>query len=270
MSSNLNAQFGIGTEWTYNDNDFGYLTPEVVSIEKDTIIDNQTWFVLEGISGCASSFSSSAIREEGKKVFLRDLPTGEETLLYDFDLDVGDSYEVLIFRESSFFYTVNIDSVGVTEFNGKERKVQYVDNPDFGSVFIEGIGSTHYLVPQGNICDPQYFGIRCFSTPDEFIDFDLDRECDARYFYNQSSTNEYKLSKEITLYPNPLYSDVLYIENSSDLSIENIEIYDLQGRNLKAISSSFDKIELNGLQPGNYFLKIIAGKNVALKRFLVF
>ena len=272
LSSNLLAQFTVGTEWVYTQYDWGYFNPEYLKIEKDTIIDDQTWMVLDGIrkNSCAGNFSKSVIREEGKKVYLLDVPTGQETLLYNFELGEGDSYEVLIFGTDSFFYEINIDSVGVMELNGKERKVQYVDNSDFGRVFIEGIGSIHYLVPQGGLCDPQIFGLRCFTTEEEFIDFDLDRECDVRYFNVPMNTKEIAIAKEFTLFPNPLNSGVLYLKNDSDSRIERIEIFDLEGRKVNSISSYFttEEINLNDVVNGSYFLRITTNKGVVLKKFL--
>ena len=273
LSLNLFAQFTVGTEWVYSIKDIGdpYFEPAVITISKDTVINDQTWLVLSGIDGCGL-FKSSAIREEGNKVFLLDFPSGEIILLYDFDLEEGDSYEIDVSPGSNFpiFYTITIDSVRIENIGGKDYKIQYVDNPEFGPKIIEGVGCNKYFVPQGNICDPQYFGIRCFTSPNDFVDFDLEHECDALISAFPSSSREIELDTKITIYPNPSILDFLYLNNDSDARIEKIEIFDLEGRNVKSNSSYFsmEKIDLNDLVNGSYFLRITTNKGVVLKKFL--
>ncbi|MFH1049977.1 MAG: GLUG motif-containing protein [bacterium] len=77
----------------------------------------------------------------------------------------------------------------------------------------------------------------------------------------------------ISIYPNPA-TDFLCIENNSESQIKKIEIFNLLGEKVLLFvndnGSQTIKINISGLQIGNYYLKVIHDNEVAIKNFLVF
>ena len=81
------------------------------------------------------------IREENKKVYTRELNNQFETMIYDFDVQIGDSIQF------QYGETV-VDSIDTQLFYGKERDVFFVthENAQIKDVWIEGIGSQEFPI----------------------------------------------------------------------------------------------------------------------------
>ena len=81
------------------------------------------------------------IREENKKVYTRELNNQFETMIYDFDVQIGDSIQF------QYGETV-VDSIDTQIFYGKERDVFFVThkNAQIKDVWIEGIGSQEFPI----------------------------------------------------------------------------------------------------------------------------
>ena len=81
------------------------------------------------------------IREENKKVYTRELNNQFETMIYDFDVQIGDSIQF------QYGETV-VDSIDTQIFYGKERDVFFVthENAQIKDVWIEGIGSQEFPI----------------------------------------------------------------------------------------------------------------------------
>lgn len=215
------------TRWTYSFWDFGYIIPNYISISADTVIDGTNWLILDGNSSCAFGKNHyPLIREQDDKWLLYNEEIGHESILYDFALNAGESYTMEPWGPDQPV-GVHIDSTSRRIINGTEYKVQYINQIDFGREIIESIGSTTYLFPQGDLCDPHTGPIRCFENDDRFVDFDPEKECDSRYF--PSKTNEYTSRPVITLYPNPAVMGE-QILLSTEQTIESVEIRDQSGK----------------------------------------
>ena len=81
------------------------------------------------------------IREENKKVYTRELNNQFETMIYDFDVQIGDSIQF------QYGETV-VDSIDTQIFYGKERDVFFVthENAQIKDVWIEGVGSQEFPI----------------------------------------------------------------------------------------------------------------------------
>jgi len=88
------------------------------------------------------------LREEKQRVYLYDTEAGKEYLIYDFSLDVGDT-----FYESRSNRTLTVDSIGQMIVNGGTLKRLYLNDDDgmFTADWVEGIGSLNG--PLRNIID---------------------------------------------------------------------------------------------------------------------
>ncbi|MBR5003653.1 MAG: T9SS type A sorting domain-containing protein, partial [Bacteroidaceae bacterium] len=157
------------------------------------------------------------IREENKKVYTRELNNQFETMIYDFDVQIGDSIQ--------FQYGATVvDSIDTQIFYGKERDVFFVthENTQIKDVWIEGIGS-------------QEFPIMLSLTPN----FGASGMMFHEYSYNYSTQEIFPTDKT----PKPEFS---YPEHEYIPFIENGKVwvdYDYQG-NYKQVGIN-DTIVIN-------------------------
>ncbi len=252
------------TTWTYSYNNFGIVEANSLFINGDTIINGISWLMLDGDKSC--SFSNPdflpLIRETNRKWMLYDVNSGEESVLYDFNLIAGDSYIIEIFGPN-FSIEVNIDSTSNRMINGTQRTVQHIQVIDFGVEIIEGVGCTTYLFPQGNICDPHTGPIRCFQNNIELVDFDLERDCDETHLTN--NTNQILNESELTIYPNPSKTNnQVFIH--TNFKIEKIEVINQLGKKIKTLPN---ELNLRFEETGLYYLRIGAGGKSTVKKVLI-
>ena len=59
----------------------------------------------------------------------------------------------------------------------------------------------------------------------------------------------------VTAYPNPA-QDQLRLQYSPDVEPAQIELYDLQGRLVRSQGSGLERLNLQGLAPGQYVMKV--------------
>lgn len=261
---NLTSQIEIGTKWVYSEQNFQYLHPVELKVIADTLIDSKIWYKLNEVGGCARDFDDVLIREEEDKIFIIHESFGQEHILYDYSLEAGDSYEVPV-PGSNHRYMVSIDSVSTIEVGGQDFKVQYTNNIDFGSVIVEGIGSTSFLFPQGEICDPHYVNIRCFETGSTFVDFDLENDCYDTVFLASEKTILRK--QNFVIYPNP-FSEKLSVEYYG-FTDAKIRLSDILGRTInEEFLQSGNYFELNAanLRPGTYVVEIRTSNGTSSRR----
>ena len=74
--------------------------------------------------------------------------------------------------------------------------------------------------------------------------------------------NEYSVKSSITVYPNPT-KDKLYINTPQNIQVKEIQIYNLQGRQLMAYHQSHDTVNIESLTTGVYIMVITTDKGVA-------
>jgi len=86
-----------------------------------------------------------------------------------------------------------------------------------------------------------------------------------------TSTQETLDDSQVLLYPNPS-NDHLNIEiNASDVDLQSIGLYDINGRLMKVFytGSNQSRIDISGLSTGMYHLKMLSNKGlVATKSFI--
>ena len=81
------------------------------------------------------------------------------------------------------------------------------------------------------------------------------------------STEDKEFSKAIKLYPNPV-NDVLQISNTTDISIDRIEIYNVLGARVQVIKKPQNTINVSSLSNGMYLLKLYTEKGSTTKRIV--
>lgn len=96
---------------------------------------------------------------------------------------------------------------------------------------------------------------------------------DVGYPFVSAPTAIHEVSDEqfLSIYPNPVSSGKLYIENTTSERINAIEIIDLSGKILNTIETNYSKteIDVSDLKKGVYFLRIQYEKTLSSRKFVV-
>ncbi len=126
VSSSSYKQVGIGELTEINNKLYHKLYLSIL----DAITNEITYTGLHGY-----------IREENKKVFTRELNNEFETMIYDFDIQAGDTIQ---FQQGETI----VDSIETQIYYGKERHVFYVthESSQINDIWIEGVGSQEFPI----------------------------------------------------------------------------------------------------------------------------
>ena len=217
-------------------------------IELDGVMYRKMHYTLDG-SGYYFTGLEGAFREEDKKVYVRGWNSGfqhfnEEMLYYDFNLQVGDSFNVASYSEPCFIQVVAIEEVEMED--GTIRK-KIVFNTGWGGeeneTWIEGIGSlagvSHRFDP--NIVGSFFSHLQCYFEDDNLVW--TDGEC--------WDDVEETVTEQVGVYPNPA-SDIVRIEG---ITVAEVQVYNALGQLVKTVYDS-NEINVAGLPEGVCQLRI--------------
>ncbi len=245
-----------------------------ITISGDTTINGLTYHklftphVIESYSGtnCSSTFAGykGAIRQDTilKKAYIVKPNYNTEQLLYDFNMQMGDTVKGVIASISVDADTViSIDSILV---GGSYRKKWNITN---GISIIEGLGSTYGLVQNstaGLIGTFSNFSITCFSQNGASIYPNNTISCPLITSLN--TLNE--IVKEIKIYPNP--SKGIFLVDYNGLEIKEIILNDLFGQLiLKENTSNSINLSIDNLKTGLYILTVTDKNNKSTFRKII-
>lgn len=259
--ANINAQAWQtnGTTWYYTNAVIsGYVhQPNVLTITGDTMINNIAAKIITGKCNCAEGDNINYVYEDSNRVYRYYEELSDFRLLYDFNKKANESY--IIYGNELFPQVeVLVDSIGSITSGDTTLVIQYIDTGyevDFGDFNIVGVGSNHCLFQQGNICDPQTFGIRCFGdNQDNYLNFQPDIGCTDTL--NILSTQQLDLSS-ITVYPNPA-TDVISINNPTSINYDQISLFDNLGQRkttIQSVNAVNIDLDITALPKGIYYLR---------------
>ena len=239
--------------WLYNVfGDNGEQFPDLI-IDTGALIEinNKTY------TTCEEGFY---YREEDGIVYV--IPPGEteEYLIYNFNLNLGDTYTVEWVSDFSgidypFEVTVN-DVENVTTFDGIERKVMQVSNDSLGAylLMMEGIGPFNSL-----FYNPRYVKSLSGSYTMRYHcqDGNLSYVLFIEYDCGLNAIANLENKQKVIIAPNPATST---FDISADLPLQKVQIYNAQGQlvfsnNLMTTTYNY-KIE-DQLPKGFYIVEII-------------
>lgn len=205
-----------------------------ITLSGDTIINNQTYqklstpYVQSNSTGsCGGTLSGykGAIREDSanKKVFIIPPTDSTEKLLYDFNLQVGDTVKGYIGNFEPIVQSIDSVLVG-----SHYRKRWIIDSSYYFVYMIEGIGSTYGLLEEipPPVTDLADYTLSCFQ--DDTITYNSVGNCQLI----TSLSEKQKLKPG--LYPNPT-SAVIHVKTRQEL--QRIEVYNLQGQKVQEVNS---------------------------------
>lgn len=207
-----------------------------------------------------------------KKVWIYIPGTNSDTILYDFNLQVGDTlnqreYWAMNFQSPDYWIVSSIDSILI---NGSYRKQFHYSNtlnPTCFASMIEGIGADHGLRFPPSSCFEYYAALRAFHQDGTILYGDSLYPC---HDFN-SGVTEQNINKSSSVFPNPFHTSAQLEFNSGNDKTELI-IYNSLGAPVasKNIISRTTSINRDGLPDGIYFYKIINQKgNLSSGKFVI-
>lgn len=245
-----------------------------IILSGDTIINSKTYHKLTtpyvksfstGTCGGKTTGYKGAIREEKaiKKVFYVSTTDTIEKLLYDFNMNVGDTVKGYIqsFSLPTADIVISIDSVLVGSTYRKRWKI----NSDYNIQIIEGIGSTYGLFEHspGSVTDLPDYSLICFQQNGQSLYPNATANC-------QHITPVYtidKFSNHINVFPNP--STGYFIIDFNNSEIKEIKLSDLNGNVvLQKKTNKQTQTKIENIKNGTYILTIIDSANRTINRKL--
>lgn len=203
-----------------------------------------------------------------KRVYIVPETDSVEQLLYDFNMQVGDSLKGYLSICAPNFVcdtVISIDSVLV----GSSYRKRWLINSNYQAYFIEGIGSTYGLlryIPT-NLTDHDGINLDCFQQNGQNLYPDTLGTCPLLTVIPTLSSEE----TIINIYPNPSNGNVK-VEMSSTKKIDRWVLQNLNGRMERtgAVQNE-SQFEMNGIPSGFYLLTFILedGRKVIKKIVVV-
>lgn len=255
----------------YSSINFGALTTTSYKFDGEITIDDITYKVLwrTNDSTRADWHEYSYLRQGGdKKVYQRMSFQEQEYLLYDFDLEAGETFQgQTMYNTCPVSLTVeSIDSVSLE--NGEKRKRITFEGYPEQYVWIEGIGSLNGLLePAHDQCVADLtFGLLCF-TEDGILKYNYPylESC----YVNTVDIDDLDNSLSLKATPNP-FSNSLQIDfnytSSNEYAMRLVNAMGLLVRS-KEIHSGHLVISTSKIPSGMYFIHLLEnGKLVGTKK----
>jgi len=244
----------------------GYCNTDIYRMYGDTVINSVSYnklfavsFVYQGpyTNPPPNYFSGTyigAIRQDSinKKVYYRKYLMTSDTLLYDFDLAIGDTLPATYINNSLFKPTIvsGIDSMLVD--NKYHKLFTFYNTAPYQAghaYLLEGVGAGGGLFDLLDFFEGGPI-LECFSATNT-------QSCEYYLVDINETTNEtlFKIS------PNPFTtSTTIEVKGNKvigEISCEMYDVYGRQVRNFRPQTSTF-KLERSGLPSGLYFIRITA------------
>lgn len=255
-------------EWHLTSCYFGCST-DIYYTDGDTIVDGNDYKILDGFHYISRTF---LLREEllERKVYLNFVdPAGNnEYLLYDFSLNIGDSIDmknpISPFPENAGYY--KLDSIIPRPLaDGNDYRHFYLSPTPSNTIsitnaiWVEGAGSLSLInAPSG---DPDINGaghLSCSFKNSELFYSNLDSidGCEPVIVLDINEFNDTLSEIQIS---NSIANNYCHLTNIENVKF--IDIYDLNGRNIKGFTNNGNKelkIVFSGYDSGVYLIIVIS------------
>ena len=232
----------------------------------DTIIDAKTYSKLyESNQENPSDWNLCCFMREDndKNIWLKNNSGDDETLMYDFSAQTGDT----VFVGNGEPVHLYIDSITETEINQTIRKKYWlscVELPSYKETWIEGIGSNRGICWSGSAnLVGGWFRLLCTSDNGVLIYNNPNYET----CYLITGVNGIDDVK-IQVYPNPATGQIM-IESNIDSKIESITLTNLNGKEIMQFNPQKPQLNVVGISSGLYILKISFEKRELIRKVII-
>jgi len=250
-----------------------YIITDDISVSGETIINGKTY---KSVINSNIPEIDCLVREEGGIVYKYDENINDEVVMYDFTLEVGDSFTFLNYQFYCSIYgyvpinntPAQVISVNTQFIAGQNRKViefEYIF--DYEEIWIEGIGSVRGFDPVGIVWDiVDFTELVCFTNNVDTYYFNGATSCD-----NTTLGIENNFENKIVLYPNPVKNQSI-LNLPIEASVDKLIIIDINGRVVKeeVVEKEYTIINNMDYPSGIYFYQVFS-KNSLIKtgRFII-
>jgi hypothetical protein len=267
-----------GAEWYYDYVNFYFAGYVHVTVAGDTMIHDTACRILNRfavihnqVSGTTNyiNHGNAYMYSDTDNVYLYE--NNKFYTLFDFSATIGDTIIIpqnsnIGFGECDSTGKIHVIDTGTMIINGENLRWIYVSPTDDSHWSIHGhivekIGPLNsYMLPEPNICVIDLYEggpLRCYSDPAfGLYNTGISPECD--YLVSVPEMDE----KEIQVYPNPA-SGTLTINTPGNRSHE-LRLYNSNGMEIMSrhLSQSHKSIDVSGLRPGLYYIRIESGNEV--------
>jgi hypothetical protein len=239
-------------------------------IKGDTILNSLTYHKIYSDDSTSTIKYIGGLREYNKRIYYIDRYCSHNILLYNFNLNVGDSMKLsCMLCDTPTVYTklTSIDSVILT--NMKYRKRLNFDNGTYYPPWIEGIGCMGGLLYPYYSCTACMCGYEsvCFEQNDTTLYTNPSPYNIYNCFDYITSVNELNNKEDlITIFPNPAASKLTIEAPQNSI----IEILNIEGQLIKILVSSgnITSVIVSTFPSGMYFIKVRTEKGIEVKKFV--
>ena len=259
-------------EWYYEIlNENGTITYQYMYQAGDTIINDEPTHILVKINtlydkGLREEVTHEYVFELNGKLYWWNKRLGLFTVLYDYEAEVGDSWNIFVGTE---ILTMHVDAVEEIEYEGRVWRMLRVSDPEdlFSGNIVCGIGHLTSFFPERlmNKGDGvRVEGMRCYWVDDELVFKYGDEDCDAIISdlhgveENGPSTGSgTEGSEALVVYPNPT-NGILFVRTHAVRPYEEYRITNITGQTVLSgnITAETQQIDVSGLPEGMYFICI--------------
>jgi hypothetical protein len=256
--------------WHVKVADWYYINTEIFKTEGDTIINDMTykklWFSFND-SAMINKDLRGFLREESGIVYYRDYYSTEDKVLYNFNLETGDT--AYIFNYYCGEQMVVITGMDMVDYYGTPRKRWALEGWS-GEFWIEGIGSTNGLLYSMLYeCTADiYKELICCHENDTLIYM---KEYEDECYQTNVGIDEGIDGVNVIIKPNPVRQGQSFVVQC-DKVIDEVEILNSAGILVEYLSLNAQQtftISSGQLMPGLYLIRIKTAESQALSKKII-
>ena len=264
----------LNTEWYYEiQNENGSITYQHLECAADTTVNHKEVTIIIRTNtlydkGEHTEVTREYVYEVNDVLYWWNKDLEEFTVLYDFNAEEGDEWEVSVGEES---ITLHVDAVSEFVYYGIPYKALTVSDEEgvFSGTVVCGIGHMTSFFPEKLMTRGEEFsveGIRCCWKNEELVFKMGNSDCDA--IYNElhgieedgpsTPSTGSGTAGTLTVYPNPT-NGVLTIQHSSfNIPNSSFRITNLMGQTVQtgSLNAETQQIDVSDLPQGMYFITV--------------
>ncbi len=247
----------------------------------DTTINQQTWSKVHLVSTDSNlqvvwSIYQGALRSDQTKTWFIPAETSGPILLYDFELEAGDTFE-LVQPGSGGMEKLLVDFTEELLIGSKLRKVIHFEPVPWASdeeYWMQGIGSNRGLLNRGSGQGPDYgTALSCFRHNDELVNFSQ-QACDFPAIPEcpfSGTSAPVKPAVRLYVNPNPANAQVEINVSESGATDWEVNIYDVNGKLLqRKVSAMPTSLGVNEWPAGVYLISVKSTADATLEAHRLF
>jgi hypothetical protein len=222
-------------------------------------VDTATYKDIDDFDIDSAEYIGGVREDSTKKIYFYDADNSSEYLLYDFGLNINDTFCFDYFNIGCY----KVSGIDSTLINGQYRKTFHF-NDFWGITWIEGVGNSIGWFAL------QIFGsgnrnLLCFKQNNDTLI--------NNYGYCScspgTSINEYNQSNTFFIFPNPADKSIT-IDIGNWTKNPTITIYNVFGQEIehKTVSEQSTSFDIDNLSSGIYFLTVMTDKHIARQKFV--